>query len=177
MLRAAIQAGTDVGKRAKTFIDRGELVPDTVMIELIEQVLSELGQGTKIILDGFPRTVPQAKALDEHSSTTVNKALFFSAPEKMLIERLTGRRICEKCGEPFHVSFMRSKKDGACDKCGGKLVQRADDAESVVRRRLEIFNQQNSQLLNYYRDRGNLSEVTADAPVERVQKDLIQILT
>ncbi len=177
MLRAAIQEGTDVGKRAKGFIDRGELVPDSIMIELIADVLAKSKGGAKVILDGFPRTVPQAKALDENKNTMVNKALYFDMPEKMLVERLTGRRICEKCGEPFHVSFLPSKKSGICDKCGGKLIQRADDDESVVTRRLQIFNQQNSQLLDYYRARKNLSQVTADAPVEQVQKSLTKILS
>ncbi len=176
MLRAAIQKGTDVGKRAKATIDRGELVSDSIMIELIQNVLSELPKA-KVILDGFPRTVPQAQALDQNASTKVNKAISFHVDAQKLVERLTGRRICEKCGEPFHVKFMPSKVAGVCDKCGGKLIQRADDSEDVVVTRLDVYQKQTSPLLNYYKDQESLFQVEADAPVDTVQNDLTKILS
>ena len=109
MLRSAIQAGSDVGKKAKVYIDKGELVPDSVMIELIESSLGKLAPTSKVLLDGFPRTVPQAEALDRKASTSVAVALYFIVPENLLINRLTGRRVCQKCGEPFHVTFFRQK--------------------------------------------------------------------
>ena len=176
MLRAAIQAGSEVGKKAKGFIDKGELVPDGVMIELIESALSHLEPSANVILDGFPRTVPQAEALDSKTAASVKIAAYFMVDEPMLIRRLTGRRICEKCGEPFHTVFLPPKKDGICNKCGGKLIQRSDDSESVVRRRLEVFNAQNQGLLNYYGTKKKLRELNADKPVESIQKELLQLL-
>lgn len=176
MLRAAIQAGSEIGKRAKGYIEKGELVPDDVMIGLIESKLSTLSPDTRVILDGFPRTGPQSAALDLKPATSVSLAVFFQMPRDVLIRRLTGRRICEKCGESYHVDFLPAKVIGTCDKCGGKLIQRPDDAESVVVRRLEVFNQQNQQLLDYYRTRNRLKEVDADLPVDQVQRELAQIL-
>jgi adenylate kinase len=176
MLRAAIQAGSELGKQAKGFIEGGELVPDTLMIKLIETTFAELPPKTNVILDGFPRTGPQATALDAAPLTAVDKALYFRMPEAKLIDRLTGRRICEKCGEPFHVSFMPPRTAGVCDKCGSKLIQRPDDSENVVVRRLQVFNQQNQQLLDYYGSKKKLVEVNADSPVEMVQAELVRIL-
>jgi adenylate kinase len=176
MLRAAIQAGSEVGLKAKTFIDRGELVPDAVMIELIEKALGALPQGARVLLDGFPRTVPQASALDGKKHTSVTRAVYFLVPEKMLVDRLTGRRICQQCGQPFHVLFLPPREAGVCDKCGGRLVQRPDDVESVVRRRLEIFAEQNNQLLDFYGRARKLREINADAPVETLQKQLLEML-
>jgi adenylate kinase len=177
MLRAALQAGTAVGKKAKTFVDKGELVPDPVMIELIETALSPLGPKASVILDGFPRTVPQAEALDADPKTAVSKAIYFSIPEQVLVGRLTGRRICEKCGEPYHVLFMPPKREGICDRDGGKLFQRTDDSESVVQRRLEVFRGQNEQLLEYYRGQHKLAKLEADRPVDEVQAELIRLLS
>ena len=176
MLRAAIQAGTDVGKKAKVYIDKGELVPDSVMIELIESSLGKLGPGSRVLLDGFPRTVPQAEALDRKASTSVAVALYFIVPEHLLVDRLTGRRVCEKCGEPFHVTFLPPKVAGICDRCGGALIQRSDDSEKVVRRRLEVFSQQNKGLLAYYSATHKLREVDANKPIELIQKNLIHLL-
>jgi adenylate kinase len=176
MLRAAQAEGSQVGIRAKTYIDRGELVPDAVMIELIESALGKLPPNSKVILDGFPRTVPQAEALDQKKTTQVDKAVYFEMPEPALIARLTGRRICTKCGEPFNVVSMPPKKSGICDRCGSALMQRPDDEESVVRRRLEIFRSQNEGLLNYYRGKNKLKAMDGDQPVEAFQNKLIQLL-
>ena len=176
MLRAAITAGSELGKKAKGFIDRGDLVPDSVMIELIENTLSELTPSSRVILDGFPRTVAQAEALDKNPRTMVKKALYFSIPETVLVERLTGRRICSKCGEPFHVKFMPPKRDGICDKCGGSLLQRSDDLEDVVKRRLVVFQQSNQQLLDYYKGSSRLNEFNANQGVDSIQNNLLSML-
>jgi len=176
MLRSAIRQGDPTGLKAKSFIERGELVPDDVMIELIERSLGGLDAKSQVILDGFPRTVPQADALDKKPTTTVNQAISFLVDQAILVQRLTGRRICEKCGESFHTVFLPPKSPGVCDRCGNKLIQRADDSENVVRRRLEIFHQQNSQLLEYYSQRGKLLELNADQPVETIQSELIRML-
>jgi adenylate kinase len=177
MLRASIQSGSEVGLKAKQFIDRGELVPDAVMIELIESALNGLGDDAKVILDGFPRTHRQAMALDSSAKTSVTRAIYFLVPEKMLVDRLTGRRICEKCGQPFHVLFLPPKKMGVCDRCGGNLIQRPDDSESVVRRRLEVFAEQNDQLLDYYGRAKKLREINADSPVDSLGRQLLELLS
>ena len=176
MLRAAIKADSEVGKRAKKYIDAGELVPDETMIDLIEDALRPLGPDARVLLDGFPRTVPQAQALDSKPSTVVNRAIHFMVPEPALIQRLTGRRVCPNCGESFHVLNLPPKAEGVCDKCGGGLIQRQDDSEGVVRRRLQVFSQQNERLLDYYGKASKLSELNADKPVEVIQSHLIQML-
>lgn len=176
MLRAAIHAGSEVGLKAKEFINRGELVPDGVMIELIANALSKLPSSTRAILDGFPRTVPQANALDKSPGTAVTRAIFFEVPNSLLIDRLTGRRICEKCGQPYHVKFLPSSAGEKCERCGGKLIQRPDDNENVVRRRLEVFAEQNDQLLHYYDGSKKLRRINADAAVDKLQSQLLGLL-
>lgn len=177
ILRAEMAEGSELGKQAKGFIDRGEYVPDTLMIELIKKTLGALPSSSRIILDGFPRTVAQCQALDSSDATKVNRAIFFQMPSNVLEERLTGRRICRKCGEPFHVKFMPSKKDGVCDKCGGELYQRSDDKEDVVKRRLEVFNASNDQLLSYYRDSKRLQDINANQAVEKINANLVSLMS
>lgn len=176
MLRAAIQSGSETGLKAKAFIDAGNLVPDTVMIELIERTLAALSSTSKIILDGFPRTVAQAEALDHNPRTQVKRAIYFEVPYELLMERLTGRRICSQCGQPYHVKFLPPKKTGVCDVCGNSLLQRADDTESVVQRRLEVFSEQNQPLLDYYANVSKLQEADADDAVSILQAKLVKAL-
>jgi adenylate kinase len=176
MLRAAIQKGTDTGLKAKSYIDSGNLVPDGVMIELIEKTLGDLPKSSKIILDGFPRTVAQADSLDKNASTRVDRAVYFDVPSSLLMERLTGRRICSKCGHSFHVSFLPPKKVGICDECGNILTQRPDDSESVVQRRLEVFTQQNQPLLSFYEKAEKLQHLNADTEVDLLQSKLVEAL-
>lgn len=176
MLRAAIKAGTPVGLKAKKIIEAGELVSDDVMIELIEKALAGLPASAKILLDGFPRTVKQAEALDSSDATTVDRAIFFDVPSELLMRRLTGRRICSQCGQPFHVEFVKPKKEGHCDQCGGELLQRPDDTESVVQRRLEVFEKQNQPLLDFYSDKSKLETIDADQSTEVLQARLVEML-
>lgn len=176
MLRAAIQSGTEVGLKAKTYIDGGDLVPDVVMIELIEKTLAALPTSSKIILDGFPRTVAQAQALDSNSRTQVARAIYFDVPNSLLMERLTGRRICSKCGQPFHASFLPPKKEGVCDICGGALLQRPDDSEKVVKHRLEVFTIQTQPLLDFFRASGKLEKLDADIEVDDLQSQLVEAM-
>lgn len=175
MLRSAIQEKTEVGLNAKTFMDRGELVPDDIMIALIEAAMKRV-PGRRVILDGFPRTVPQAEALDKKPTTTVTRAIHFQMPQSALVARLTGRRVCKNCGESYHVLNLRPKVDDVCDRCGSPLVQRSDDTEAVVKRRLEVFESQNSQLLSYYERSGKLKDFNGDRPVETLQQELIRTL-
>ncbi len=176
MLRAAIQKGTDVGKRAKTFVDKGELVPDDVMIEMIEDTLKSLPQQSNILLDGFPRTLAQARALDGNPHTSVGQAIYFMVPEKALVTRLTGRRICEQCGEPFHTAFVPPKRENVCDKCGGKLYQRSDDKEEVVVKRLDVYRNQTEPLLSYYVSEKKLSQLNGDQAPDILQQELTRVL-
>ncbi len=176
MLRAAIQEKTEVGLKAKAFMDKGDLVPDSVMIALIEDTLAK-SQGKRVILDGFPRTVPQAEALDKNQSTTVTRALNLRVPQSQLVARLTGRRVCKNCGEPYHVLNSKPKADGACDRCGGQLVQRSDDTEEVVKRRLQVFEGQNSQLLAYYEKSKKLKSFDGEQAIETLQAELLRALT
>jgi len=177
MLRSAIKKGTPLGKMAQTSMDRGELVADDTMIGLIAETVSTLPMTSRVLLDGFPRTLPQAEALSTTSSAPVGKAIHFKVPERELIRRLTGRRICSKCGESFHLVSLPPKKEGVCDSCGGSLLQRPDDSESVVLKRLEIFTKQNAQLLDFYRRQGKLVELNADQPVSELQAALLKILS
>ncbi|MFM8270206.1 MAG: adenylate kinase family protein, partial [Pseudomonadota bacterium] len=131
MLRSAIKDGTALGKEAKTFMDKGELVPDSTVIGLIRETLAQLKSNQHVILDGFPRTVAQAEALNGNPSTQVNQAVLFEIPDSILIERLTGRRVCKQCGQPFHAKYIPPKKEGVCDSCGGEVIQRSDDNEDV----------------------------------------------
>lgn len=176
MLRAAIKQQVPVGLKAKSFMDQGNLVPDSVMIELIEETLSSLPQDSNIILDGFPRTVPQAQALDSKTRTTVSKAINFLVPENVLVPRLTGRRICTNCGESFHLIFIPPAKKDTCNKCSGTLIQRSDDSEKVVNRRLEVFKSQNEGLVDYFSEHKKLINLNADKAVETIQDELLRIL-
>lgn len=176
MLRAAMAAGTDTGKKAKAFVDKGDYVPDDVMILLIQDALRPLPPTTKIILDGFPRTLPQAEALDKNPQTKVSRAIFFDIPQTLLVKRLTGRRTCPQCGEPFHNEFAPPKKKDICDRCGSALVQRKDDSENVVSKRLEVYNSQTAPLVSFYEKSQKLTKVDANQPVDNVYQQLLQNL-
>ncbi|NBX92206.1 MAG: nucleoside monophosphate kinase [Proteobacteria bacterium] len=176
ILRNAIKTQTPLGKEAKVFMDKGELVPDATVISLIEDTLKTLSPDAQIILDGFPRTVPQAEALDAKGTTKVKSAIFFDIPNSALIERLTGRRVCRNCGQPYHVKHMPPKKAGVCDVCSGEVYQRSDDTEEVVVRRLEVFGSQNQGLLDYYSRLNKLWNLSADRSPQEIQKSLIEVL-
>lgn len=178
MLRAAIQQEKPVGAKAKAFMDKGALVPDEIMIELIEEALSHVPATAKVLLDGFPRTVAQAHALDANEKTRVARVIYFKVEDQALIARLTGRRVCKKCGASFHVQFMPPKKDGICDTCGSPLIQRPDDSADVVQHRLEVFKKQNGDLLSYYTGLGKdkVTPLNADIDANVLQKELVQLL-
>lgn len=178
MLRAAIGAGSDVGLKAKAFIDKGELVPDDVMIELINKALKPLPDSAQVILDGFPRTVAQAEALDKSPRSRVSQAIMFEIPEDILVQRLTGRRVCKKCGSSFHVEFMPFEPGKSCQDCQGEfLYQRTDDSAEVVGKRLTIFKAQNEGLLSYYSRVGKLKKIDANMQVDLIQKSLVDLMS
>jgi adenylate kinase len=179
MLRAAISQGTKLGLEAKSFMDRGALVPDAVVIGLIaERTQAEDCKGG-FILDGFPRTIPQAQSLDQtlkKAGRQVDQAVLFAMPDQELIRRLSGRRTCSKCGTMFHVETAKPKKDGVCDACGSALIQRDDDKPEVIRKRLDVYHQQTEPLVGYYSGQKKLSEIDASASQDAVTAALRQAL-
>lgn len=162
MLRAALKAGTELGLAAKGYMDKGELVPDEVVVGIIRERLAQPDAARGFMLDGFPRTIEQAEALDEMLSKAgrvITDVLLIDVPEEELVRRLAGRRTCRNCGKGYHVEFDPPKTEGVCDACGGEVYQRADDNEVTVRNRLAVFARQTEPLIGYYRSRGVLKTV------------------
>ena len=171
MLREAAAAGTPLGREAKRFMDQGALVPDEVVIGLVDERLSRPDAGGGYVLDGFPRTVAQALALDallRRLGQDLDRVVFFDVSRDELLRRLTGRRVCRQCGTAFHLVSAPPKAAGRCDQCGGELYQRDDDAEATVGRRLDVYQTQTAPLLDYYRKRGLLVRVAGEGPVDQV---------
>jgi adenylate kinase len=171
MLREAVAAGTPLGREAKRYMDSGALVPDEVVIGLVDERLARADAAAGYVLDGFPRTVAQAEALDRllrHRGQDLDRVIFFDVSRDELLRRLTGRRVCRACGTAFHVVSAPPKNAGRCDQCGGELYQREDDAEATVTRRLDVYQTQTAPLLDYYRERGLLVRVAGEGPVDGV---------
>lgn len=171
MLREAAAAGTPLGREAKRFMDSGTLVPDEVVIGLVDERLAQPDAAVGYVLDGFPRTVAQAEALDgllRRRGQDLDRVIFFDVSRTELLRRLTGRRICRRCGTAFHLISAPPKTAGTCDQCGGELYQRDDDTESTVARRLDVYQTQTAPLLDYYKRRGLLVRVPGEGPVDRV---------
>ena len=171
MLREAVAEGTPLGREAKRYMDQGALVPDEVVIGLVDERLARPDAGRGYVLDGFPRTVAQAEALDtllRRRGQALDRVVFFEVSREELVRRLTGRRICRQCGTAFHLVSAPPKAEGRCDQCGGELYQRVDDAESTVAHRLDVYQAQTAPLLDYYQQRGLLVRVAGEGPVDRV---------
>ena len=164
IIRASIQNATAMGKKAKKFIDQGDLVPDDIVIEIIKERLNESDCDKGYILDGFPRTVPQAQALDA-MGIEIDYVISLEVADEAIIERMSGRRVCKKCGKTYHVHYNPSPNGDACV-CGGELTVRSDDAPDVVRSRLKVYHSTTEPLKQYYRDKGNLVEVIGAEAVE-----------
>jgi len=186
LFRNAIKAQTPLGQMAKKILDAGELVPDDVTLGIVEQRLDEIaaesagGQPRSALFDGFPRTPAQAAGLDEmlaRRGEKVGVVIEITAPRAVLVERLSGRRVCTNCGATYHVKFNPPKNDMICDVCGGAVVQRADDTAEAIERRLSLYDQQTAPLLDYYRERGLLRTVDGDREMDAVSADLIRIIS
>ncbi len=176
LLREAVKNQTPLGLKAKEYMDRGELVPDNLMIALIEEVMPKEGG---FILDGFPRTVPQALALEEMLRSykrDVDKVFLFDLSEEVVVERLSGRLTCSQCGAVYHRKYNPPKQEGVCDLCGGKLIQREDDKEEVVRRRYRVYKEQTSPLVEFYQKRNKLIRLDASQNIQEVNKRLLEVL-
>jgi len=172
LLREAVKNQTPLGKKAKEYMDRGELVPDELIVQLIEETMPKDGN---VILDGFPRTVNQALALEEMlkgKGKKISKVLFFDVPDEVIIDRLSGRRVCSKCGAVYHVKYNPPKVEGVCDLCGGSLVQRDDDKEEVVKKRLEVYRKQTQPLIEFYQDRSIIYRLDAGKGVEELFEEV-----
>ncbi|MDT7870957.1 MAG: adenylate kinase [Thermocrinis sp.] len=172
LLREAVKNQTPLGKKAKEYMDRGELVPDELIVQLIEETMPKDGN---VILDGFPRTVNQALALEEMlrvKGEKISKVLFFDVPDEVIIDRLSGRRVCSKCGAVYHVKYNPPKVEGVCNLCGGSLVQRDDDKEEVVRKRLEVYRKQTEPLIEFYQERGIIYKLDAGKGVEELFEEV-----
>ncbi len=175
ILREAVKEGLPLGLKAKSYMDKGELVPDEVVTGIVVEALKKQDAKNGYILDGFPRTLKQANDLDESlskSGASMDMVLYFETSEKTAIERLTGRRVCKKCGFNFHVKNIPPKEAGVCDKCGGELYQRPDDKEDTVRNRLKVYETRTKPLIEYYTKKGVLKKVSGDLGVDELFKAL-----
>jgi adenylate kinase len=179
MFRAAIKEGTALGLQAKAYIDRGDLVPDEVTIGIVRERLSKDDCQKGFLLDGFPRTVAQAEALENilaELNRSIDYVINIEVDKGILMERLTGRRICKDCGATYHLVFNPPAQPGVCDKCGGELYQRADDNEETVANRLEVNVKQTKPLLDFYGAKGYLRNINGQQEIDKVFADICELL-
>jgi adenylate kinase len=179
ILRAAVKEGTDLGKQAKAFMAKGELVPDEVVIGIIDQRLRGPDCKTGFILDGFPRTTPQAEALQAiltKIGKSIDHVVNIEVDSEELVRRLTGRRTCKNCGGMFHILFHPPAKEGVCDRCGGTLYQREDDLEEAIRTRLKEYQKQTAPLIRYYQDKRVLRSIQGVGGQNQIFEQVIRVL-
>lgn len=179
MFRAAMKEGTELGLQAKSFMDQGALVPDEVTIGIVRERLSKDDCKKGFLLDGFPRTVPQAEALEDiltQLDKKIDYVINIDVDHGILMERLTGRRICKGCGATYHLVFNPPAHEGTCDRCGGELYQRADDNAETVQNRLEVNIQQAQPLLNFYETKGYLRNIDGQRDIKVVFADIAELL-
>jgi adenylate kinase len=179
IFRANLKNGTELGKQAQSFMDRGELVPDSVTNEMVKDRLGNSDVGNGFLLDGFPRNTNQAEVLDgilKAKNMPLDAALELKIDHAEIIKRLSGRRTCRGCGASSHIEFEKPKVAGVCDKCQGELYQREDDKEKVVSRRLEIYSEQTEPIISFYKSAGLLKNISALGEVSEITKNAIAIL-
>lgn len=165
IIREALKNGTQMGLKAKSFIDAGQLVPDEVVIGIIKDRLAQNDCANGFILDGFPRTIPQAEALDE-MGVEIDKVIDIEVPDEKITERMSGRRVCKECGASYHLVYKKPEKEGVCNLCGGELVQRKDDHPDTVLDRLKVYHEQTEPLKDFYAKKGKLRIVEGQEKVE-----------
>ncbi len=179
ILRSNIKEGTPFGKKAKEYMDKGELVPDSLVIEIAKERLDRDDCREGFLLDGFPRTVTQAKALDDHLAVKdkkIDHVLDIKVEKEELISRLTGRRVCRNCGATYHAVNIPPKEEGICDICGGELYQRADDNRETVENRIEVYKTQTAPLIDYYEKQGNIKHFDGSIGLENLFAQISEIL-
>ncbi len=175
ILRAAIKDGTPIGLQAKSYMDAGKLVPDSVIIGIVAQRLEQPDCANGFILDGVPRTIGQAEALDE-AGVTFDHVISIEISDGEIVDRMAGRRVCSSCGAPYHIKAKPPKQEGVCDSCGGPLVQRDDDKAETVLHRLEVYHAETEPLKGYYETKGILSPVANQATIEGTTKVIMEAL-
>jgi adenylate kinase len=178
MLRKEIEEGTDLGMKAKGYVESGMLVPDDLIVDMVRRRISS--DGRDFILDGFPRNVAQARELDKlllDLGRALDLVLYIEVPEGEVIRRLGGRRVCPSCGENYHVEFKPPKVEGICDVCGASLRRREDDEEGAIRRRLSVYREQTSPLISFYMDRGMLTVVDGVGSPEEVHRRIVGLFS
>lgn len=179
MLREAVAKGTELGLKVKEVMERGELVSDELINEIVEERLSQKDCDNGFILDGYPRTLVQAQSLDEilkKLSKKLDRVIFVDVPEERLVLRITSRRVCPKCGRVYNLISLKPKVDEQCDDCGVKLLQRDDDKEETVRQRYKVYMESTQPLINYYKEKGILEVVDGDRDIDVITKDILNIL-
>jgi len=179
LLRGAVRNQTKLGLEAKMYMDQGKLVPDSVVIGLVREKLEEASCANGFVLDGFPRTTPQADELERvlaQKKMALDRVVNFEVPREAVIKRLSGRRSCPKCQATYHVDFAPPRKDGVCDRCGESLVQRSDDRREAIETRLQVYEEQTAPLIRYYRDKQMLSHVDGSGTVDAVFEKLTKVL-
>jgi len=179
ILRKAVADGTPLGKEAKAIMERGELVPDKIVLGLVEERVKQDDCKKGFILDGFPRNTAQAEALDKllnDLKMPLTSALSVDVPKEDLMKRLTGRRTCKGCQQMYNIYYTPPKKEGVCDKCGGELFQRADDKEETIKKRLDIYDAQTSPLIDYYKKKGILKSVVGTGSIDEIFKKVCNVL-
>jgi adenylate kinase len=177
ILRAAVKEETPLGKEAKQYMDRGELVPDAIVVGIVRDRLKTSAYNGGFILDGFPRTVPQAEALEgvlQEMKRGIDHVVSIEVAREELIRRLTGRRTCRKCGAMYHLVFDPPRKAGVCNACGGDLYQRDDDKEETIRARLVVYEEQTAPLIEYYRKQGLLRSIQGVGEIEQVFREIVK---
>ena len=180
LFRYNLKNETGLGLKAKVYMDKGELVPDDVTIAMVLDRLTREDCARGALLDGFPRTLAQAEALDvalAGNDNTIDLVLNIQVPTQELISRVTGRRLCRNCGASYHIEFKLPKEEGVCDKCGAELYQRDDDTEATARRRLEVYDAQTKPLIDYYGNKGSLAHTDGNKPIDEVTDSLKAAIT
>jgi adenylate kinase len=179
ILRKAVADKTPLGREADGYLNRGELVPDDVIVRLVGERLKQTDCAKGFVLDGFPRTLPQAQSLEgilKEMALPLDGVLSIQVPHDVIVERLAGRRNCQNCGALYHLNFDPPSNGETCDRCDGRLQQRDDDREDTITTRLRVYESQTAPLANYYRERGNLREINGVGKVEDIQQRIVEVL-
>ncbi len=176
IFRSNIKEGTALGKKAKEYMDKGLLVPDELTIELVKDRLLQSDCKNGFLLDGFPRTIAQADALED-ALKSMNQSLDYVVnivvSSDLLIDRAVGRRVCKDCGQTYHMTFNKPSKEGVCDKCGGELLQRKDDTKETVSKRISVYQEQTEPLIEYYTNKGIIVNIDGEKPIDEVGRDIV----
>jgi len=175
MLRDAVKKGTETGLKAKAYMEAGKLVPDEIVIGIVADYLNQPSCSNGFVLDGFPRTVAQAEALDR-LGIELDKVIYIKVDDEEIIKRLSGRRVCANCGATYHIEFNPPKKEGVCDNCGGELTLRKDDEEATIRNRLKVYYNETAPLEEYYREKGKLRVINGNNKLDVVAELIFKAL-